>query len=437
MKKLNKQNIEGILALTTMQEGMLYHYLKEPESPLYFEQLSLEITGDIQRTLFEETWNTVIQTNEMLRTVFRWQKMENPVQIALKEHKIQPLYNDLTDIDHTGNKTQNREQYIKEQHQQIKTKDRQKKFNLQEVPFRVTLCKLAENKYQMIISNHHIIYDGWSNGIILKEFFETYKTLAAGKEVDPPSKTKFNQYVKWLQKQDINRQEQYWKEYLQEIEATTGLSVKKRNQREKIRPATITLNWGSQIKNTMDEYAREKKITPAVIIYSAWGLLLQKYNNCEEVLFGTTVSGRTPKVKGIEEMVGLFINTLPLRVLSRPGEKNREIVQRINRSVKHMEEYENTSLVRIKESSPLGIEDALFDTIVVIENYPLDSKLKSTGGTLFLEAYTMTEMTNYDITVGITLFDEIGVKFMYNQEAFDEESLLRMGGHFKKILQEI
>ncbi len=185
MKKIEKKNIESILALTPMQEGMLFHYLKEPQSQLYFEQLSLEITGEIHKTTFEKTWNNVIQTNEMLRAVFRWQKMENPVQLILKKHKIQPIY-----FDHSGGTTQNREQHIKEQHEQIKTKDRQKKFNLQEVPFRVTLCKFAEKRYEMIISNHHIIYDGWSNGIILKEFFETYNGLSTGKESVKPVKTK-------------------------------------------------------------------------------------------------------------------------------------------------------------------------------------------------------------------------------------------------------
>ncbi|MCP4151979.1 MAG: amino acid adenylation domain-containing protein, partial [bacterium] len=133
----------------------------------------------------------------------------------------------------------------------------------------------------------------------------------------------------------------------------------------------------------------------------------------------------------------LFINTLPMRMINREQEKIHNMLRRVESAAKAMEEYENTSQVTIKESSSLGIDETLFDTIVVIENYPLDSKLKSTGGTLTLEDYTMFEMTNYDLTVGITLFDRLGINFMYNQEVYDEETLLRLGRHFEKILQGI
>ncbi|MCP4149775.1 MAG: AMP-binding protein, partial [bacterium] len=432
MKPLDKKNIENVIALTPVQEGMLFHYLKEPESHLYFEQLSLEISGEINRKTFEKTWNTVIATNEMLRTLFRWEKVDHPVQVVLKEHRIEPHYYDLT-----GSTPGEGGQTIQESREQIKKKDRAHPFQLKEVPFRVTLIKLAKNKDQMIISNHHILYDGWSNGIILKEFFQTYNAYTAGQKIVKPVKTKFKEYVKWLREQDKNSQIQYWKESLQGIEASSGISIKKRNLKEQMQSTDINLNWGSKLKTRLDEFSREHKITPAAVLYTAWGLLLQRYNNSEEVLLGTTVSGRTPKLKGIENIVGLFINTLPLRVASRPEEKTTEILQRVYENSKTMEEYENTSLVTIKESSPLGIEDSLFDTIVVIENYPLDSKLKNTGGTLSLENYIMFEMTNYDITVGISVFDELGINLMYNREIFEEESIIRLAAHFNRILQGI
>ncbi|MCP4148757.1 MAG: AMP-binding protein, partial [bacterium] len=375
-----------------------------------------------------------IQTNEMLRTVFRWQKMENPVQITLKEHKVQPLY-----IDYTGNKTQNSQQQIEEQHQQIKAKDRQKKFDLQEVPFRVTLCKFAENNYQMIISNHHIIYDGWSNGIILKEFFNTYKTIATGKKDVKQTKTKFKKYVKWLQEQDTSKQEQYWKEYFANLETNPGLSVKTVTTKELETPCKYTRRWETRGQ----EYAGENKITLAAMLYSAWGILLQKYNNCADIVFGTTVAGRTAKVTGIEDIVGMFINTLPLRVTTQPGETVGNQVKRIDKTLKNRQEHESTSLVKLKENIRLSGAEELFDTIVVIENYPLDKQLRDTQGTaskgvLTPATYAMHEMTNYDLTVAISLkHREIEVNLLYNPGALQKNIIERMAGHYRNILEEI
>ena len=150
IEKMDNKNIEDILSLTPMQEGLLFHFLKDPQSEKYFEQLSLKISGELKIELFEKAWNFVIETNEMLRTVFRWEKVENPIQIVLKEYKLQPEYYGFSDRNFSHKK-----KWIEE----IKTRDREKKFDLKEVPFRVTLCKVkeGEDEYLMIISNHHIL----------------------------------------------------------------------------------------------------------------------------------------------------------------------------------------------------------------------------------------------------------------------------------------
>jgi hypothetical protein len=145
---LDKKNIEDILALTPMQEGMFFHYLKEPENDHYFEQLSLEISGEIKEEFFEKAWNFVIKTNEMLRTVFRWEKMDSPAQVVLKQHNPDLGFFDLSAI----------ENHVEQQKQlkKIISEDRKVKFNLREVPFRVILCKLSEKDYHILISNHHM-----------------------------------------------------------------------------------------------------------------------------------------------------------------------------------------------------------------------------------------------------------------------------------------
>ncbi|HLP60477.1 MAG TPA: condensation domain-containing protein, partial [Candidatus Deferrimicrobium sp.] len=199
------QNIEDILALTSMQEGMLFHYLKDPEGSHYVEQLSLHISGHIELHYFEQAWNVVIAANEMLRTVFRWEKLEKPSQIILKEHQGELSFHDLSNMDNCRMKTALEE---------IRSKDRDEGFDLTRVPFRIILCKLDEMQYEMVISNHHILYDGWSNGIILKEFFKAYHGIATGGyPLKFPVKPLFKEFIKWIQNCDRNKQAKYWREY--------------------------------------------------------------------------------------------------------------------------------------------------------------------------------------------------------------------------------
>jgi polyketide synthase PksJ len=430
MKKLDKDNIEDILALTPMQEGMLFHYLKDPGSDYYFEQLSLDISGEINIEFFETAWNFVIETNEMLRTVFRWEKVEKPSQVILKEHPCKVIFYDWSDKDSSQKKAVLEE---------IKDKDRRETFDLHQVPFRVILCKLDEREFEMIVSNHHILYDGWSNGIILKEFFKAYHTLCKGEQwIKPLVKTPFKEFIKWIQSQDRNKQQHFWREYLAGLETTTGLPIKKRLEGTKqVEVESYSIILEEEIRDKLDVFVKNNRGTLASVFYTAWGILLQRYCDSEDVVFGTTVSGRSAGVKGIEEMVGLFINTLPLRFRSAPGVKIMDVLPGIENLLGEREEFENTPLVDIASYSSMGGSGSLFDTIMAIENYPRDNRLISEGegSLLSIDSYSMVEMTHYDLTVGIMPFNETEIKFSYKRELFDKETIESLAGHFKGIVR--
>jgi amino acid adenylation domain-containing protein len=432
MEKIDKKNIADIL--TPMQEGMLFHYLKDPGSDLYFEQLSLDIIGTIDFPLFERAWNMVIETNEMLRTVFRWEQVEHPVQIILKQHHLYPGYDDFSDRD-----ARERKKLLEE----VKTRNRKNTCDLMEVPFGIHLCKTGGERYEMIISHHHILYDGWSNSILLKEFFEVYNTLRSGEQTCQVRKTpkpKFKTFIDWLQNRNTEKEEKFWQKYLNGFDTPTELSIKKRNIQEKITTGNVHIPLAKNVKEKIEDFVQTRKITMASLLYCCWGILLQRYNNCEDVVFGTTVSGRSVRrnVKGIEHIVGLFINTIPLRVQAHPGEKISDLLYRINETLKEREEYEHTSLVRIKEVGTSLISApnaAFFDSLVVIENYPIENQLERRNNRLSIRSYSMVESTNYDLTVGIMLFDEIKVNFNYKEEVFDKEDMERLSCHFIRILE--
>jgi acyl carrier protein/NRPS condensation-like uncharacterized protein len=422
MMKLDRKNVEEILALTPMQEGMLFHYLKDPCSDYYFEQLNLDISSEIDQGRFEKAWNFVIETNDMLRAVFRWEKVENPIQIILKEHKFYPTYYDFS------NKTSAE---AKRQLETVKAKDREEKFDLKEVPFRVTLCKVKEDKYEMIISNHHILYDGWSNGIILREFFKAYYDLCNGRELVKPVKTKFKEFVKWIQNRDINKDKKFWEEYLNGFEPKTGIPAEtKRIKTKEIKnTGTYRLKFPDELKEPLGSFTGSQKVPLSVLLYSAWGVLLQEYNSREDMVYDTTVSGRSAKLRGIEEIVGLFINTVPLRVKVSSGERTADFISRMAAAIRQREEFENSSLLDIKEYFDGSNNGILFDSVVIIENYPLDKKLMQ-GREL-----SVFERTGYDLTVIITTFDDIEIHFIYNKGLFDEEIIAGLSGHFVQVVR--
>jgi amino acid adenylation domain-containing protein len=430
MKKLDKKNIENILALTPLQEGMLFHYLKDPTGAQYFEQLCLELSGPIDRDCFEQAWNTVIETNEMLRTVFRWEKMEHPMQIVLKEHTLEPVYYDFTGGD---------SRQVRAQSEMVKTKDRNKKFHLGEVPFRITLCEYPEAKYTMIISNHHILYDGWSSGIILQEFFNTYEALSSGLTSIKPVKTRFQEFIKWQQSRDTREAEKSWRKYLRGFDTPTVFCIK---QRKSIDPAasrtqTYRLEIPGEFARRLEEFVKAHRLTSAAVLYCAWGILLQKYNNSNDVVFGTTVSGRMADVPGIEDIVGLFINTVPLRVHGLPHEKILDLLQRIHQALQERTPYEYTPLVEIKKYSELSAGVPLFDSLLVIENYPLDRRLKPHEGKINILSYSSWEETNYDVTLGIAMAGNIIIDVIYDNETCAGEIIERLAHHYQNLIRNI
>ena len=440
-KKLDKKNVEDMLALTAMQEGILFHYLSNPGSSQYFEQLSMRLTGIVRIELIKKAWNFVAQNNEILRTFFRWEKLEKPVQVVLKNYEIPVRVFDYSDLS---------EDVLMERVEELREADRKENIDISTEPFRITLAIFGNKQCEMIISNHHILYDGWSNAILIKEFFEAYQAFYEGQEPVIKVKNKYREFIKWHQSQgrlgeqsggseitghNIDCPKDYWTKYLEGFNDRTLLPWDKKRQADIVKADVYTYQFSQNMAEKLNAFARDRKVAPASVLYAAWGMLLQRYSNTEDVIFGTTISGRTAKIKGIENMAGLFINTPPLRLKLNSGECVNELLDGIERNIRERGQFENTPLIDIKSCSEMDSKESLFDSIIVIENYPLDKELKSREGILKLECYSTFEMTNFDIAVAISLFEEMEVKFIYNGDLFYRETIERMAGHFANIIE--
>ncbi|MCP4155666.1 MAG: amino acid adenylation domain-containing protein, partial [bacterium] len=427
IKKVAKKDIDNILALTPMQEGMLYQFLKAPEADYYFEQLSLRVRGKIEPEQIKQAWQHVVDTNEILRTKFRWEKVKKPIQIIMKKKPIELLNFDLSTL-----ADKDKKKFLDD----VKEKDIKRKFDLLEVPFRVSICKISDDTAEMIISSHHILYDGWSTGIILKEFFNACNQLEKGEKLTLTNKTKFKEFVKWYKNQDALQWEKYWKTYLEGVQEQTELPVKVTKQRKiGAKGETYGTTFPLDMKEELEEYARKTKITLTTLLYGAWGILIHKYTGSSDVVFGTTVSGRNADVKGIEDIVGLFINTVPLRVKTNNDDTIRTLMERITADLRSRQEMESVPLANIKQYQGLSADENLFDTIMVVENYPLDMRQMNTGENVPLkpQTYSTFAMTDFDLTVIIEIRDEIKINFAYDATIFTQNTIEQLAHYFHRI----
>ena len=429
MLKITKSNIEDILPLTPLQEGLLFHFLKDPAGDNYFDQLFLNLTGDIDSHLFEKSWHFVVKANEMLRVVFRWEKMAQPVQMILKDHPPGIRFHDLSRI-HSSD----REKQI----EQIAANDKKEKFALQDVPFRLTLVKKAESHYLLIITNHHMIYDGWSSGIIIDEFFSTYNDLYAKKKLPILQKHCFKDFLSYIQNQDRVKQEKYWQDYLSGFDMVMDIPIKeiKNNQKGGHEKSNYSIGLAKDFQDEAAHFIKNHRLTFALLFYSAWGIVLQTYHDSSDIIFGTTVSGRDIQFEGIEKMVGPFINTLPLRVQAHPGQTLLDFVSNLNRQVNSREKYSHSSLVDIKKFAGLDHAAELFESIVVIENYPIAKNLlqESENENLWISSFTMDQTNSYMLTLRVLLLDDIGIDFVYDTNLFTASTIEKLAQRFQHIV---
>ena len=415
--KIDRNNVEDIMPLTAMQEGMLFHYILNPDSSEYHEQVSVELTGSIDLRIMQSAWDFVIEKNEMLRTVFRWKDINKPVQVVLKKHSITVHWHDCS-------KSSAKEKSVEE----IKQNDLQRRIDLETETLRVAICKLTERKYTMIVSNHHILYDGWSNALIMNELLEAYNALYKGLEPNTAYKMKFKEHIEWAQAQDEAKQKVYWENYLFDFEKNDDLFSKVELKGNKNHKHSVSKDITEGIK----ESAKQKGLSVAALLFGAWGILVQRLNNSNDILFGTTVSGRNHHIRGIENTVGLFINTIPLRVQTHEGEMVLQFVKKIDAAIKERGEFEGTPLVNIKEYAGVKDDSQLFNSIVVIENYPVNYD-RDKNEMFAISDFSAVGKTNYNLALGISIDETIELDFQFNCFA-DASMITRICGYFEKIL---
>ncbi len=424
-----KTDIKDVYTLTPMQQGMLYHFLVDEKSRAYFQQTTFEINGNLDIKVFEESFNKVIERHDALKTAILYEKLQKPLQIVLKERKAKIHYEEITYL-----KEEEKEKYIKN----FQEKDKEKGFHLsKEILIRMSVIKIQERKYKVIWSFHHILMDGWCLGIIMKDFFRVYESLKNHKEITLEDTYPYGSFIRWLEIQDKKEGERYWKEYLHGYEDKVAIP-KSVNEDNSYIGKEKSVKLSKELTSKIEKLTKENQVTINTFFQSIWGILLQKYNNVEDVVFGSVVSGRNAKIKGIENMVGLFINTIPVRIQGKEDTSFMELIKKVQEEGIKGREYDYSSLADIQENTSL--KENLIDHIMVFENYPIEDEIsnifENTKRELTIGNVENHEHTNYDFGISILPGEEIGIRISYNEKVYSSERMNRILVHIENIIEE-
>jgi amino acid adenylation domain-containing protein len=423
------KNIEEFYPLSPMQQGILFHTLYAPKSGVYVEQLSCDIQGDLNIVLFQEAWHKLVEKHSILRTSFIWEGIKEPVQVVHKQVELPWQEQYLSKLE------------LIEQQEHIETclvAEREKDFEIYQAPLmRLKLLQLAEKHYKFIWTHHHLLLDGWSSSLLLEELFACYQALNQGEDIQLQKSRSYRDYIAWLQKQNLSSAEIFWKKYLKGFTTVTSVGVEQNlsNQiSENENYITQILRLSITETASLQSLARQQQLTLNTILQGAWAILLSRYSGENDIVFGGVVSGRPTNLTGVESMVGVFINTLPVRVSINPKESLIPWLKQLQIQQNEVRQYEYTPLIEIQKWSEIPTGQPLFESIFNFQNYPINSSLQKPIDNLKISNIDSFIHPHYPLTISVQVDSELSLKISCDRTRFNNDKSTRMLGHLQTLL---
>jgi len=432
---MNKKNIESIYSLSPPQMGMLFNTVSAADnSGIYVEQLSCTLTGNLNLSAFEQAWQRVVARHSILRTAFVWKTQDEPRQVVMRQVEVALNYRDWRHIE-SNVQQQQLEQFLKE--------DSEQSFNLSKPPLmRLAMLHFSDTNYHFVWSHHHILIDGWCLFILFKELLSFYQAIAKDQDLHIQPSRPYQDYINWLKQQNLEKANSFWQQTLQGFTKPTALGLPDApetdselaecyGKKEASLPSTTTVALQSLVK--------KNKVTFNTLIQGIWALLLNRYSNDPDVVFGITVSGRPVDLVGSESMIGLFIKTLPLRIRVTPNNSLWSWLQNIYAHNLELREYEHSSTGQIYQSSEVPGGIPLYESLLVFENYPIDYFILQSPG-LGIDISNICShgaQTQYPLTILATINSECQFSLIYDQQRFDHANITLISQHLLTLLQVI
>lgn len=418
--------IEDILSLSPLQQGMLFHSVLEPDARLYYEQVCFVIPGVINIEVFRRAWNELTRRHQVLRAAFFWEKIEKPVQLIHRNAELAVHTEDWSRIP-VADQIARLQLYLET--------DRARGLDLAVPPLmRVALFRLSPAAYQFVASFHHAILDGWSVNLLFRELLQVYEAFLRGGQPDLPPPRPYSRFISWLGQQDPTAAEAFWRAYLAGYNGPPRLSL----GTEKTAHAGAQgfgerhVRLSTELSEALQQVARQEKVTLNVVVQTAWAILLSRYSGGDDIVFGAVVSGRPPDLEGIEGMIGLFINTQPVRANVASDQPLRAVFADLHRHQREARQFEYCSLVQIQGWSDVPRGTPLFESLFIFENLPG----AGAKGNQPNSSYAL-ERTNYPLTLLVAPGSAVDIKALFIAPQVDGRAAVILLGQLNRLLQAI
>ncbi|ASU38877.1 hypothetical protein hmeg3_11650 [Herbaspirillum sp. meg3] len=419
-----KSGVDDMYPLSPMQSGMLFHTLLSPHSRAYFNQLRVNL-HQLDTVRFHRAWMEVMQRHDILRSGFL-AHADPALQWVAQEVNLP-----FVEFDWRGRRD------IDSALEALAATDHARGVDLAHPPLmRLTLVRISDEVHQLIWTRHHLLLDGWSTQQLIGEVLRLYRGEALSSPV-----LRYRDYIDWLQRQDRTAAEHFWRDQLAPLAAldgpgrlTNGLPLPILEQAEQ-RVCTTTLDGVATAR--LQTFAKDCKTTLNTLVQAAWSLLLQRYSGQSTVVFGVTVAGRPSELTGTDELLGLFINTVPLVVELQPALTVADLLARLHATNLAVREFDSSPLYEIQTWAGQAGQ-ALFDNILVFENYPHDLALQTEqDGGLRIAVVSNREETHYPMTVVATLTERLQFDWRYNAAQITDAAADSIAQEMLMLLQQL
>ena len=289
--------------------------------------------------------------------------------------------------------------------------------------FRAAVVRIGADRHRFVLTNHHIVMDGWSQPILLQEIMAGY----LGQRLPAPAP--YRSFVAWLAERDLDAARAAWGEVLAGFDAPTLVAA---SGRSGLGRRGVASYWVPEdITRALAELARSRHTTLSTVLQGAWAVLLSSLTGQQDVAFGTAVSGRPVEVVGAESMVGLLINTVPVRAAITAATTTADLLDRLQTAHTHTLEHQHLALPEIHRVTG---QDQLFDTLFVYENYPVDTAALAGEHELAITEFTTREHNHYPLTVAAIPGQQLGLRVEYDTEVFDAAGIEVLIGRLQRVV---
>ncbi|MBT8401506.1 MAG: amino acid adenylation domain-containing protein [Rhodothermia bacterium] len=410
------RNVDDAYPLSPTQLGMLYHSILAPESGVYVTQVHGQLHGSLDVGRLKQSFRALVERHAVLRTAFVWDGLDDPLQVVRTTVEVPFLTMDWSDVT---------EEQVEKRFQDLLQEDRQRGFDLAQAPLtRILVVRLAEDRHFLLWTFHHIICDGWSSTMLLDELRDRYDGTHA-----PSDTTPYRNYVEWRVGRDTSEDLDFWKRELAGF--TEPLTFPTSPEARGSGAAQVTFTLPSRLSHELRTVARSSRITLGSVFHAAWAVLLSRYCDKDDLVFGSTFSGRPADLPGVESMVGLLIHTLPVRLQTPESMRISDFLSRTHAALIEMSEHEFVSLAEIQRLSDRTDGDELFTSMIVYENTP---QSKSSETELQLTKLVYRDQSNYPLALLVVPDSDIQLTLVFDKSRHTEAQGRRILAHVAAVL---